>query len=36
MGKNYGNIIYRKETGAYVIGKFCVPIPRYQCTRRNP
>ena len=27
MGKNYGNIIYRKETGAYVIGKFCVPHP---------
>ena len=27
MGKNYGNIIYRKETSAYVIGKFCVPHP---------
>lgn len=27
MGKDYGKIIYRKETGAYVIGKLCVPHP---------
>lgn len=25
--KDYGNVVYRKETGAYVIGKFCVPHP---------
>ena len=27
MGKDYGKIIYRKETGAYVVGKLCVPHP---------
>mgnify|MGYP003281534551 CR=1 FL=1 len=27
MGKDYGKIIYRKETGAYVVGKLCVPNP---------
>ena len=27
MGKDYGKIIYRKETRAYVVGKLCVPHP---------
>ena len=27
MGKDYGKIIYRKETGAYVVDKLCVPHP---------
>ena len=27
MGKDYGKIIYRKETGAYVVDKICVPHP---------
>ena len=27
MGKDYGKIIYRTETRAYVIGKLCVPHP---------
>ena len=27
MGKDYGTIIYRKETGSYVVGKLCVPHP---------
>lgn len=27
MGKDYGTIIYRKETRAYVVGKLCVPHP---------
>ena len=25
--KEYGNVIYRKETRAYVVGKLCVPHP---------
>ncbi|WP_308775099.1 hypothetical protein [uncultured Bilophila sp.] len=25
--KDYGTVIYRKETRAYVIGKLCVPHP---------
>lgn len=28
MGKDYGKIIYRKETGAYVVDKLCVPHPK--------
>lgn len=27
MGKDYGTIIYRKETRSYVVGKLCVPHP---------
>lgn len=27
MGKDYGTVIYRKETRSYVVGKLCVPHP---------
>ena len=27
MAKDYGTIIYRKETRSYVVGKLCVPHP---------